>query len=357
MASIFKRKNAKTWTASVFLTVDGKRKTKQKNGFATKAEANEWVTKVEYEKSLGKLGNSNSLFIDEMKKWYQIFKEPKISRETKLWYQNAIRIANEQWKNKKVNEVTAAHFQTLINDYSQEHVQSSANRIKTIITAFVRYAVDEEIINRDFTKNVYVAAKKAGKKPIDKFLEDDELKKLMKRAKESNDLSAHMIITQLMTGMRYAETAGLTPTDVDLENKTISINKNWDLVTQSFKPTKTPSSNRTISISDELVDLFKVWGFGKQFVFEGRNGFPLTTNGINKSLREFLIADDSKIITSHGLRHTHASYLLAHDVSVQYVSERLGHANVNITLEIYAHLFKSKRELEDKKAQDLINKL
>ncbi|CAK1224421.1 Integrase/recombinase [Fructobacillus fructosus] len=357
MASIFKRKGAKTWTASVLLNVDGKRKTKQKNGFVTKAEANEWVAKVEYEKSLGKLGKSNNLFIDEMKKWYQIFKEPKVSRETNVWYRNAIRIAEEKWSTKKVNEVSAADFQVLINDYSQEHVQSSANRVKTIITAFVRYAVDEEIINRDFTKSVYVVAKKTGKKPIDKFLEDDELKKLMKRAKESNDLSAHMIITQLMTGMRYAETAGLTPKDVDLENKTISINKNWDLVTQDFKPTKTPSSNRVINISDELVNLFKKWGFGKDFVFEGRNGLPLTTNGLNKSLKAFLNKDGSKVITSHGLRHTHASYLLAHDVSVQYVSERLGHANVNITLEIYAHLFKNKREAEDRKAQALINKL
>ena len=42
-------------------------------------------------------------------------------------------------------------------------------------------------------------------------------------------------------------------------------------------------------------------------------------------------------ITLHGLRHTHASLLLKHGVPIQYVSQRLGHENIQITYRIYAH--------------------
>lgn len=43
-------------------------------------------------------------------------------------------------------------------------------------------------------------------------------------------------------------------------------------------------------------------------------------------------------VTFHSLRHTHATWLLAHGVDVKTVSERLGHANVSTTLSIYAHV-------------------
>ena len=41
-------------------------------------------------------------------------------------------------------------------------------------------------------------------------------------------------------------------------------------------------------------------------------------------------------ITLHGLRHTHISHLLMDGVHVKVVSERAGHANINITLSVYA---------------------
>lgn len=48
MASIYKR--GKTWTANVFVTIDGTRKRKTKSGFTTKAEANKWAVDVEHKK-------------------------------------------------------------------------------------------------------------------------------------------------------------------------------------------------------------------------------------------------------------------------------------------------------------------
>jgi integrase len=41
----------------------------------------------------------------------------------------------------------------------------------------------------------------------------------------------------------------------------------------------------------------------------------------------------------HSLRHSFASLLIANGLNVVFVSRQLGHANPNITLEVYAHLF------------------
>jgi integrase len=43
--------------------------------------------------------------------------------------------------------------------------------------------------------------------------------------------------------------------------------------------------------------------------------------------------------TLHGLRHTHASQLIAAGMDVLTISRRLGHANPTITLGVYGHLF------------------
>ncbi|WP_342355415.1 tyrosine-type recombinase/integrase [Leuconostoc suionicum] len=86
-------------------------------------------------------------------------------------------------------------------------------------------------------------------------------------------------------------------------------------------------------------------------------GLPPTNAAVNKLLRRYLKKNDSKLITFHGLRHTHASFLLLQDIVIQYVSERLGHADVNTTLSTYTHLLDKKRTLETNKILNALSNL
>lgn len=95
------------------------------------------------------------------------------------------------------------------------------------------------------------------------------------------------------------------------------------------------------------------WHFGKNFAFTYDDKIPPTNNACNKKLAK-LLGDNSKTVTFHALRHTHASYLLANDIALQYVSERLGHSGVNITLRTYAHLLDDKRTSERDKTISLL---
>ncbi|MBS9338350.1 site-specific integrase [Fructobacillus sp. M2-14] len=355
MASIYKR--GKVWAAAVSYKTNDKYTRKVKSGFSTKTEAQKWAISIEEQKNRGGLSNDNLLFVDEYIKWYEVFKEPKLSWQSKNWFKICIRLITEEWGNKKINQVKASDFQKLINTYSKGHVKSSVVRIKTMISAFVRYAVDEDLIHKDFTRNVHVIAGKQSK-PVDtKFLENDEIDRLIKRSKESRSVSSLMILTGIYTGLRYAEIAGLTNDDIDLDNNIIHVTKSWDTVEHQFKTTKTENSVRDVSIPSDLHDIFSQMTYGDRFVFQTRNGFPPSNNTCNTMLSIFLKKDNSKIVTMHGLRHSHASYLISNDVSVHYVSERLGHANVNITLGIYSHLLEEKREADNSKTLDLLNSL
>ena len=73
----------------------------------------------------------------------------------------------------------------------------------------------------------------------------------------------------------------------------------------------------------------------------------LTNENTSKVLRNLFKSLDIDSITIHGLRHTHASILLYRKVSIYYVSERLGHKDIDTTLKYYAHIVKELRTLDE----------
>ena len=73
------------------------------------------------------------------------------------------------------------------------------------------------------------------------------------------------------------------------------------------------------------------------------DGRPLSPREITKAFRR--LAARVKIgVTFHGLRHGHATALLKANVHPKIASERLGHASVGITLDLYSHILKGMDE-------------
>ncbi|MFF5994698.1 tyrosine-type recombinase/integrase [Lysinibacillus sp. KU-BSD001] len=69
----------------------------------------------------------------------------------------------------------------------------------------------------------------------------------------------------------------------------------------------------------------------------------ISNTNANKLLKKTLLELDIEPITVHGLRHTHASVLLYKNASIYYVSERLGHGDIENTLKEYTHVLKELR--------------
>jgi integrase len=80
-------------------------------------------------------------------------------------------------------------------------------------------------------------------------------------------------------------------------------------------------------------------------------GGPLSPNAISAAWADFAESIEMPDVTFHALRHTHASQLIDEGVDIVTISKRLGHAKPDITLRIYAHLFRK----DDGKAAAAIN--
>ena len=72
--------------------------------------------------------------------------------------------------------------------------------------------------------------------------------------------------------------------------------------------------------------------------------FPFTKSYINNTMERACKKSGVKRIRVHDVRHSHASLLIEMEISVLYISERLGHEDIQTTLEIYAHLYPNKNE-------------
>jgi len=82
-----------------------------------------------------------------------------------------------------------------------------------------------------------------------------------------------------------------------------------------------------------------------------------SNNNANKILSDLLVNLNINPISVHGLRHTHASVLLYEGVSVYYVSRRLGHGDIETTLNTYSHVVKELEERDQTKTSDVFEKM
>ncbi len=174
------------------------------------------------------------------------------------------------------------------------------------------------------------------------------------------------IQTALLTGCRSGELLGLVWDDIDLDKRTLQVNRSlsWQKGTTPgygkasyhFGPPKTDSSYRTLDLAPDLVRALKAWklqaspstvvldadeGATGALVFPNQTGKPLHRSFLHKGLRGALDACPGlPRVDLHGLRHTFASIAIGQlKLPPTQVADLLGHKSAGITLEVYAHWF------------------
>jgi integrase len=165
----------------------------------------------------------------------------------------------------------------------------------------------------------------------------------------------------LYTGLRRGELLALRWRNLDLGSGKLSVVETaYRLGSGEYriKEPKTPQSRRTVVLPHSLVELLKVYRFDQEllriqlgislnaddFVFIRSDGSPINPNAVTLAFRRIIKKAGLKDIRIHDLRHTHASLMLKAGIHPKVVSERLGHANIGITLDIYSHVLPGLQE-------------
>ena len=171
------------------------------------------------------------------------------------------------------------------------------------------------------------------------------------------------LLISLYSGIRIGELCALKWEDVDFKKNCLTINKtiqrvyikdkNKNISKVIITTPKTKNANREIPINKDFLEILKkVKSDKKHYILTGNEKYiePRTYRKyFNKVLDELKI----KHFNFHSLRHTFATNCISLGVDYKTVSELLGHANVNITLNLYVH----PRYSQKKKCIDLVCKV
>lgn len=155
----------------------------------------------------------------------------------------------------------------------------------------------------------------------------------------------------LATGLRRGEVCALRWQDVDLPGKRLTVRQavRIDGYKTEIGPPKTRAAIRTVGLDVETIRILKDWrdvqraevarlGTKATLVFTEADGSMIHPQTLNGRFASITKAADMRPIGLHGLRHTHATLALEAGVPLKVVSERLGHASIQVTADTYQHV-------------------
>lgn len=345
MASTTIIKRGDVWQYRIQYVVNGERKSVSKSGFKNKRDARDAAVLKESELNSGvDVSASQMLLADYMTRWKQLYKDGNISEHSSIrigWIIEYVRINY----NPSIKDVTLDDYQSFLNQLAQKYAKETVKKYHTYIKAALTHAVRTGVLARNPAEGAIVKGNKQKQKSVnEKFISQEEFKQLEEAllvGMKPSYTSRYVILFSMFTGARLGECLGMTWDCVDFQHNKIRIEKGWDYhVTNTFTDGKTPSSKRTIVVPQKLMDLLQTLPRDNDRLFNN-----VSPTAANKTLKKFLnkIGCETNL-TFHGLRHTHASILLAQGINILSVSKRLGHADINETLTTYAHVL---RELEN----------
>lgn len=299
------------------------------------------------------------LFSEVYYDWVATYKEGAVKSVTLDKY-----LASGRWLERiapklKLKDLNRRTYQNILNEYAKTHEKQTTMDFHTQLKACIRDLFHDRLIDIDPTYRAVTKGAEPIRRKKSKFLQKEELMLLMRSLILKNEIDMNWFtLIAAKTGMRFAELLALTPADFDWANKTVTINKTWNYRRDIgfFQSTKTTCSERVIALDWQIIGQFKplvenLPANEPFFIKKDKNGNYVRpyNSTYNYFLKKKCKEAGITIVSFHALRHTHASILLAEGVSIHTISKRLGHADISVTQETYAHVLNELQAKDDHK--------
>lgn len=298
--------------------------------------------------------------------WLKYF-EPTVKKSTYVRTTSNIKALNERVGDILFDKLTASHFNSffLENLQSKRYKYNSMRQTRSVVRRIIHYALKYKGIDMTSIIPLLEVPKiNVTVKDDLKYLEKEELQKVLNYL-EVNELYQYkrMVILQVGTGMRFGELTVLDyETDINFENKSITVNKTYDSDNRIVTTTKT-GKDRTIYFNETIEKVLKEQihttklqtvanghDRSNKLLFKTVHGTPFRTQSLNLVLSRIEIPN--KKVTTHIFRHTFITMAVQNNISKDLIAQQVGHSDTNMIDKVYAHFTK---EMEEQQKEAMLD--
>ena len=335
---------------------NGVRKQKWHSGYKTKKEAEKTMTRLISDIEKGEYVNPSNItlgqFLDE---WLEDCKKPVLAPKTYASYSDTIRLhLKPLLGHKELSKLTPSLIQKYYTHLRENSTLSntSINYHHRLLCQALNHAVKWLYITKNPCDVVDPPKKNKTNVQVWDVMDVQKAQGIFKES----PIYLHVMLA-MYTGMRVGEISALKWTDINFNNAVCTIRRTAQRVKGNliFKEPKTENSARLVVLQQSLVELLKrekkkqtenrlLLGNSYNAQFEGSvsvraDGSFIEPDYIGHKFRKTLLKNpELPMIRFHDLRHTNASIMLASGIDMKTMSERLGHSQIGITMDLYAHV-------------------
>lgn len=358
MAGSITKRGKNTWRIRIAFgtDADGKRRNYNATIIGSKKDADKALLDKLKEKNQGTFvqptANTLNEYLDE---WLSESAKPRLAESTYWNYEYLLKLyVRDVLGSRRLAEIKSRDIQKLYNGLTAAGRSARTVRyVHAILTSAFSSAIKWHMLSvnpcshADLPKKIHTEMKAFSRPEARRFLEACNADRL-----------GTMFAFALESGMRPEEYLGLKWADLDLDKCTATVQRT--LVRRKskgggwyFGEPKTAKSRRTVPMGQEIfvalrslrtAQLELMMKLGSEYerndlVFATEFGKPLDLKNIrNRNFARILKAADLEGYRVYDLRHSMATLMLAEGVNPKMVSERLGHANIALTMDTYSHV-------------------
>jgi len=359
--SVFRRSGGWAYRVDAgFHPESGKRRQTLKQGFTTKKAAEAALAETLRDRSLGTSVARSTVRVEEfLDEWLETARS-KLRPTTHHGYMRSVDKINRHLGRYQLQSLTPLQIERFYGEMlaagGKDGGALSAKSVRNIHVVLRKALSDAERLGL-VPRNAAAAARPpVSTRPELVTWSSDDLRRFLAAVKEDRLFVAYVLLAT--TGMRRGEVLGLRWSDVDFDGSQLAVANTLTTVGSELVmgPPKTPRGRRHVYLDPQTLTVLRehrkrqrkerlvvgsTWDSDVDLVLRDELGRPVNPDSFSREFDRIVRSLDVPRIRLHDLRHIYATLALKAGVHPKVVSERLGHATVGVTLDLYSHVVPS----------------
>jgi len=277
------------------------------------------------------------LFPELVKRWQEVV-APTLKESTRTHYENAMKGLTPVFQLFPIRDLDRYQIEKFLIDRSQKYSRSTLRSLRTTLSLLLGWAQANGWIEKNPVRGIRLPQVCGGRTVERHCLTQAEALRLSEALAEPYST---LVVLLYATGLRIGEACALRWSD--LSDGVLHVQRR--IYGGKVDTLKSKSSNRKLPLSTELVQRLQMLRKDESWIFQASNGSPLTPANLrNRYLRPTAEKLGIKVSGLHDFRHTVSQALRRQGTHPKVVAAVLGHARVNLAMEVYDHVDRSDLE-------------